>query len=60
MGLKSTLRFRKEKVIDPANKIVGLSLSWTEDLSKRKLKREDVLVFVLPGLTGGETDSYIH
>ena len=60
MGLKKTLKFRKEKVIDPANKIVGLSLSWTEDLAKRKLKREDVIVFVLPGLTGGETDSYIH
>ncbi|KAL4443185.1 hypothetical protein ABPG74_002252 [Tetrahymena malaccensis] len=60
VGLKKNLKFHKEKVIDPQGQIEGTSISWPEDLSKREIKRQDVLFFVLPGLTGGDTDSYIH
>lgn len=64
------LEFEIEDVQDPSKIMIGTTITWVRKTNKRPiiensqaeelLKNKKILVIILPGLTGGAKDSYIH
>jgi hypothetical protein len=55
------IEFKQEPIVDKSGFVEGLSLSWPRFKKLNFVpRRNSVLVFILPGMTGCHDDAYIH
>lgn len=49
-----------ENVEDPAKKVQGITLSWCRSKVVNDKLKENILIFILPGLVGKQDDTFIN